>query len=180
MKYKINQDILLLRDTNVRMKLASFHVMLNQWDPTVLKSDDLMNSTLVLWLKNWMLHHISAANCETGCRIFRMYFCLSLKCQPPKVPTTHKPVKCLLPWVRWCSRRCSPDYTQTHVLWSASCPSGPQARFWPAAHVCSGQSERKTSSQRLLTTREKGKGEGVWPAERKQHTEEKRSWYKNQ
>lgn len=62
------------------------------------------------------------------------------------------------PWVRWCSPHCSPGCTQTHVPLSTSCPSEPPARFWPAAHVCWGQSGRKTSPQRLLSTRERGRG----------------------
>ena len=74
-----------------------------------------------------------------------------------------------LPWVRWCSPRCSPGCTRTRGLWSASCPSGPLARSWPAAHACWGRSGRRTLCQRLLTTRGKGKGGGcqAWREERK-------------
>ena len=57
-----------------------------------------------------------------------------------------------LPWGRWCSPRCSPGCIQTHGPWSASCPSGPPARSWLAAHVYSGQSGRRTLPRFLSDT----------------------------
>ena len=46
--------------------------------------------------------------------------------------------------MRWYSPHCSLNYTQTHGLWLASYPSGPQARFWPVALFYWGQNVRRT------------------------------------
>ena len=46
--------------------------------------------------------------------------------------------------MRWYSPHCSLNYTQTHGLWLASYPSGPQAKFWPAALFYWGQNVRRT------------------------------------